>query len=136
MLVNDESGAAVTQDETLETETPKRGSRKLLVLSIAASLLVALGCFIALALVPKPEGPPLKDPIRSLLTGVGVLGIAAPLCLGGAALKRRFEASPYFEGKFIATVLSVFGFACFAAGLACIILGAYDWIMPLLESNP
>ncbi len=125
----------MTQDETIETAIPKRGSRKLFVLSIVAALLVALGCFIALALVPRPEGPPLKDPIRSLLTGVGVLGIAVPLCLGGIALKRRFEASPYYEGKFIATVLSVFGLACFAAGLACIILGGYDWIMRLLDSR-
>ena len=43
--------------------------------------------------------------------------------------KKRFASSPYYEGTFIATVLSVFGFVCLAAGLACIILGAYDLIM-------
>lgn len=103
-------------------------------LAIGVSLVVALTCFIVLAVLPAPEGPRLKDPLRSLLTGLGVLGVAAPLCITGFALKKRFASSPYFEGTFIATVLNVFGFACVAAGLACIIVGTYDWIMRFLDS--
>jgi hypothetical protein len=61
--------------------------------------------------------------------------VATPLCIAGFTLKKRFASSPYFEGTFIATVLSVFGFACLATGLACIILGAYDWIMRFIEST-
>jgi hypothetical protein len=108
---------------------PPRASR--LVLAIGASLVVALVCFVVLAVLPESKVARLKDPLRSVLTGIGVLGIASPLCIAGAVLKQRFAASPYFEGKFIATVLSVFGFACVAAGLACILLGIYDLLAPL-----
>ncbi|UCD50556.1 MAG: hypothetical protein JSW27_23895 [Phycisphaerales bacterium] len=125
----------MTEENTGNKKAKTRGSRKIIILSVVASLLLALACFIALALVPAPDGPPLKDPLRSLLTGLGVLGVAAPLCIAGFTLKKCFASSPYFEGKFIATVLNVFGFACFAAGLACIILGVYDWIVQFLESS-
>ena len=102
-----------------------------LVLAIGASLAISLVCFVALAVLPEPTGPRRKDPLRSILTGLGVLGVASPLCIGGAVLKQRFASSPYFEGNFIATVLSVFGFVCVAAGLACILLGVYDLLSPL-----
>jgi hypothetical protein len=125
----------VSQEKTTEKKSQSPGSRKVVVLSVGASLIFALTCFVVLAVLPTPEGPPLKDPLRSLLTGLGVLGVATPLCVAGYTLKRRFASSPYFEGTFIATVLNVFGFACFAAGLACIIVGAYDWIMRFLEST-
>ena len=109
----------------------KAPGAKKLALAIGASLAVALTCFVVLAILPEPKAARLKDPLRSVLTGLGVLGIASPLCIGGAVLKQRFAASPYFEGKFIATVLSVFGFACAAAGLACILLAIYDLLAPL-----
>ena len=124
----------MSQENELEKRSEKRPSRNVVVLSVAAPLMVALACFIALALLPTPEGPPLKDPVRSFLTGLGVLGVAAPLCIAGYALKKRFASSPYYEGNFIATVLNVFGFTCMAAGLACLIVGAYDWIMRFLDS--
>lgn len=125
----------MTEDNTGDGLTKTRSSRKIIIVSIALSFLLALACFIVLAVVPAPKGPPLKDPLRSLLTGLGVIGVATPLCIAGFSLKRRFASSPYFEGSFIATVLNVFGFACFAAGLACIIVGTYDWIMQFLESR-
>jgi hypothetical protein len=125
----------VSQEKTTERKSQSPGSPKIIILSIAASLLLALACFVILAVLPASDGPPLKDPLRSLLTGLGVLGVATPLCIAGFTLKKRFASSPYFEGTFIATVLSVFGFACLATGLACIILGAYDWIMRFIEST-
>jgi len=125
----------VTEEHTSDKGFKERGSLKTIILSVVASLLLALACFIVLALVPAPEGPPLKDPLRSLLTGLGVLGVAAPLCIAGFTLKKRFASSPYYEGGFIATVLNVFGFVCAAAGLACIILAAYDWITQFLEAR-
>lgn len=115
-----------TQRKRLKAPGVKR-----LALAMGASLAVALVCFVVLAILPEPKAARLKDPLRSVLTGLGVLGIASPLCLGGAVLKQRFGPSPYFEGKFIATVLNVFGFACAAAGLACILLGIYDLLSPL-----
>ena len=107
-----------------------------MVLAIGLSLIVALTCFIALALLPEPEGSRLKDPLRSFLTGLGVLGVATPLCLAGHALRKRFASSPYYEGGFIATVLSVFGFVTLAAGLACVFLGGYDLVMRFLDAAP
>lgn len=115
----------------MQQTSSKASGAKRLALGIGASFAVALVCFVVLAVLPEPKVARLKDPLRSILTGIGVLGIASPLCLGGAVLKQRFAVSPYFEGKFIATVLSVFGFACAAAGLACILLGIYDLLAPL-----
>ena len=125
----------MSQENELETKPEKRASRKILVLSDGVSLAFALTCFVILAVLPAPEGPRLKDPLRSLLTGLGVLGVSTPLCIAGFTLKKRFATSPYYEGTFIATVLNVFGFICLAAGLACIIVGAYDWISRFLEST-
>lgn len=126
----------MNQDNEIQTETRRRPARLVLALTIGASLIVALSCFIALAVMPEPEGSRLKDPVRSFLTGLGVLGVAAPLCLAGWTLKRKFASSPYYEGGFIATVLSLFGFVCLAAGLACILLGGYDLAMRLMDSTP
>ncbi len=123
----------MTDEAGVQAQNRRLSRSRRLVLAIGAALVVALVCFVVLAILPKPEGPRSKAPLRSFLTGVGVLGVAAPLCIGGSALKQRFASSPYFEGTFIATVLSVFGFVCLAAGLACIILGAYDLIAPLLS---
>ena len=109
---------------------------KLTLVAVGTSLLLAVVCFVIVTLLPLPEGGHrFKDPLRSLLTGLGVLGVATPLCIAGHALKKRSAASPYFEGTFIATVLWVFGFIGLAVGLACIILGGYDWITALLDSR-
>ncbi len=115
---------------TLKQKAKRSGARKL-VLGIGASLAVALICFVVLATLP--EAPRAKAPLRSFLTGLAVLGVAVPLCIGGSTLRHRFASSPYFEGTFIATVLSLFGYVGLAAGLACLILGAYDLVAPLLS---
>jgi len=126
----------MSQDNEIQTKPRRRSSWKILLLAVGVSLAVALACFIVLAVLPEPEGSRLKDPLRSFLTGLGVLGVAAPLCIAGFALKKRFASSPYFEGTFIATVLNLFGFVCLAAGLACIILGGYDLVVRFLGSAP
>ena len=107
-----------------------------MIASIGLPLVLALTCFITLAILPEPEGSRLKNPLRSFLTGLGVLGVATPLCMAGCKLRRRFASSPYYEGTFIATVLSLFGFITLAAGLACIILGGYDLLMRFLDATP
>ena len=122
-------------ENEIATEPRGRASKVAVVLGMALPLVVALTCFIVLAVLPAPDGPRLKDPLRSLLTGVGVLGVATPLCIAGWRLKQRFAMSPYYEGHFIATVLSVFGFVCLAAGLACVILGLYDLAMRYLDAG-
>jgi hypothetical protein len=105
---------------------------------IAAGLspLVAVVCFVIVAFLPVTEKARYEDPLRSILTGVGVLGIAAPFCVGGSVLKRRAASSPYFEGTFIGTAILLFGLVCLVAGLACIILGIYDLVMIFLAPRP
>ncbi len=126
----------MSQDNEIQTKPRRQASRMILFLAIGVSFVVALSCFIALAIMPEPEGSRLKDPLRSFLTGLGVLGVAAPLCIAGLTLKKKFASSPYYEGGFIATVLSLFGFVTLAAGLACILLGGYDLAMRLMDSTP
>jgi hypothetical protein len=110
---------------------PAPRGKKVTLAVVAISLLVAAVVFVVLALWSS-EGPGHKDPLRSFLAGLGVLGVAAPLCIAGQSLRKRFALSPYYEGTFIATVLSVFGFVCAAAGLACLILGVYDLVTRFL----
>jgi len=100
----------------------KRGT----LLAVGTALAVAVASFATLSLLPSPKGRLFEDPLRSLLTGLCVLGVATPLCISGSRLKKRFACSPYFEGAFIAAVLSVFGFLCAGVGLVCIGLGLYD----------
>jgi hypothetical protein len=105
--------------------------------SIVSGAAVGLGfvCFVVVSFLPPPKGQFLDDPIRCLLTGVGVIGVATPLCVAGAALKRKFSQSPYFEGAFIAGVLNLFGYLLVATGLVCIGFGLYDLIKPFLDKK-
>jgi hypothetical protein len=113
-------------------------SRKTKAIWIATGLspVLALVCFVIVALLPATDKPHFEDPIRSILTGIGVLGIAAPFCVGGYVLKQRAASSPYFEGTFIATAITLFGIVCLIAGLACIILGVYDLATMFVTPRP
>ena len=96
---------------------------------------VAVICFAVVAFLPPPKGPLFKDPLRSFLTGVGVAGVAYPLCALGSALKRKFALSPYFEGAFIAGVLNLAGYICVSVALVCIGFGIYDLVLMLVGSR-
>jgi hypothetical protein len=104
-----------------------------ILLAMGGALVVAVTCFVVVALLPAPSGPLFKDPLRSFLTGVGLAGVAFPLCAIGAALKRKFALSPYFEGTFIAGVLNLAGYICATVALVCIGFGVYELILWLLE---
>ncbi len=101
-------------------------------IALGSCPILAVICFIAVATLPATDKAHFQDPLRSLLTGLGVLGIAAPFCVGGYLLDRRAASSPYFEGRFIATAVMLFGAVCLVAGLACLILGIYDLVMLFL----
>jgi hypothetical protein len=105
--------------------------------SIVSGVAVGLGfaCFMVVSFLPPHKGQFLDDPIRCFLTGVGVIAVATPLCVAGAALKRKFSQSPYFEGAFIAGVLNLFGTVLVATGLVCIGFGLYDLIKPFLDKR-
>ncbi|MBP8303594.1 MAG: hypothetical protein KBE04_05645 [Phycisphaerae bacterium] len=104
-------------------------------IAVGMTLGVAAVCFTVLALLPPPKKSLLQDPLRSILTGVAVMGLACPLVIAGRQLKRRFAASPYYEGGFIAGVLSLFGYVVLSAGLACIGFGLYDVALLFLDTK-
>jgi hypothetical protein len=111
----------------------KRLSRRGLVVIIGLSLVLAVACFVVVAILPASEEPFFDSPLRSLLVGVGLLGAAAPLCIAGALLKRHAADSPYFEEGFIAGVLNVFGYLILAVGVACLALAAYALLHRMLD---
>jgi hypothetical protein len=104
--------------------------RRRTLLFIGGAVIVAVVCFVVVALQLASEDPYFESPLHSALTGVGLLGVGLPLCLVGAAFRRRSEGSPYFEEAFIAGVISLFGYVCVLFGLLCIGLGAYALLKP------
>ncbi len=127
----------MNQEAGVENKTAKVPSRaKAIWIAVGFCPVVTVICFAVLALLPATDKPHFQDPLRSILTGIAVLGIAAPFCVGGHLLRLRFAASPYFEGTFIATAIVLFGIVCLVAGLACIILGLYDLAMLFATPRP
>jgi hypothetical protein len=127
----------MSQENRVESKvTSVRTRTKMIWIAVGLCPVAAAICFVVLAFLPATDKPHFQDPLRSILTGIAVLGIAAPFCVGGRALRLRFAASPYFEGTFIATAISLFGLACLVAGLACIFLGIYDLAMVFLAPKP
>jgi hypothetical protein len=103
--------------------------RRGILVAMGVAVGIAVTCFAVVAFLPPPKGPLFKDPLRSFLTGVGVAGVAFPLCATGSALKRKFALSPYFEGAFIAGVLNLAGYICASVALVCIGFGVYDLVL-------
>jgi len=106
-------------------------SRTILI-AVGVALLVALVCFVLVAVLPPPKGPFFEAPLRSFLTGLGLLGVACPPLIVGLLLKKRAEASPYFEEGFIRAGFNLFGLVCFLLGLTCTGLSVYALIKRLL----
>ena len=109
--------------------------RKGILILIGVALGAAVICFGVVAVLPPPKEALFKDPLRSFLTGVGVAGVAYPLCALGSALSRKFALSPYFEGAFIAGVLNLAGYICAIVALVCAGFGVYDLVLWLLGSS-
>jgi hypothetical protein len=116
--------AAMDQSNTVRRPVPF--IRKSILALMALAVCVALGCFIAVAVLPTPEVALFKDPLRSFITGVGVLAVAYPLAVLGRAINRKSAGSPYFEGAFIAGAINLAALVCGGVGLACVGFGVYD----------
>ncbi len=125
----------MSEQNDIQHKSQKRFFGKRVLSVIGVALGVAVVCFALVAVLPPPHGPFVKAPLRSALTGLGLLGIACPLCLIGLLLKKRSATSPYFEEAFIATVVSVFGFVGLAVGLLCVALSIYALVNGLLGSE-
>jgi hypothetical protein len=115
-----------TMDQSNTVRRPQPFIRKSILAVMALAVCVALGCFIAVAVLPTPEVALFKDPLRSFITGVGVLAVAYPLAVLGRAINRKSAGSPYFEGAFIAGAINLAALVCGGVGLACVGFGVYD----------
>jgi hypothetical protein len=123
------------QTNDIQSNTPKKPSRKPLVAMIAFALIAAVACFTVVMLLPESDKPFFDSPLRSALAGVGLLGIAWPLLTAGSHLRRHAAGSPYFEEGFIAGVLTLFGFILLIVALVCITLAAYALIARQIDGN-
>lgn len=123
------------EDNIQQDERPVFANTKFLLISIGVAIVIATTCFIVVAILPKPEGPFYKAPLRSFLTGLGVLCVAFPPYVVGLVLKKRAAASPYFELSFIRTGFNIIALVCFSVGLTCIGLSAYALILRALGSG-
>ncbi|UCC96711.1 MAG: hypothetical protein JSW66_12805 [Phycisphaerales bacterium] len=114
------------------TERKIRLNRKAVLVAIAVAVGIAVVCFTVVALLPRPQGRFFDAPLRSFLTGLGLLAVATPPLIAGLLLKRRAETSPYFEEGFIRAVFNIFGFVCLVLGLICVGLSVWALLKRLL----
>lgn len=104
-------------------------SRRKILLINGFAVCVAIICFAVVAVWIDSKKPFFDAPLRSLLTGLGLLGLAIPPFTAGFMLQKKAAASPYFEEAFIRTGFHIIGFICFFVGLICIGLSIYALIM-------
>lgn len=114
---------------------PEPFLRKGVLIAMSVAVVVALTCFIVAAVLPSPNVAMFKDPLRSFLTGAGVLAVAYPLWSLGRAIQRKSAGSPYFEGAFIAGAINLAAFVCAGVGIACVGFGIYDLILWLMDTR-
>jgi hypothetical protein len=120
------------QADSVQSKMAKKPSVKAVVALIVIALLVAVACFTAVMLLGESDRPFFDSPLRSALSGVGLLGVACPLLVAGSRLRRHAARSPYFEEGFIAGVLSLFGFIVLLVGLLCLALAGYALVERVL----
>jgi hypothetical protein len=123
----------MSQENDSQVKVRKPFRKRTILIAVGVALLIALVCFILLAILPRPRGPFFEAPLRSFLTGLGLLGVACPPLIVGALLKKRAEASPYFEEGFIRAGFNLFGLVCLLVGLTCTGLSIYALIKRLVD---
>jgi len=122
-------------DQTNEVHQKRRLSARAIVAVVAAAIVTAVACFAVVAILPPSEKPFFDSPLRSALAGVGLLGVAVPLCIGALLLKRHSAGSPYFEEGFMAGVLNVFGFITLTVAVVCLALAGYALLVRFFASR-
>ena len=120
--------AMIEQDNTQE-KAPRGFSKIKILLINSLAVVIAAICFVVIAVWLPLEGPFFNVPLRSLLMGLGMLGLACPLFTAGFIFQKKAAASPYFEEGFIRTAFYIAGFVCFFVSLICIGLSIYALIM-------
>jgi uncharacterized membrane protein len=127
----------VDMDEQNNTqEKARRGFSKTRILLInSLAVVVAIICFVVIAIWLPLKGPFFDAPLRSFLTGLGLLGLACPPFTLGFIFQKKAALSPYYEEAFIRTGFYIVGFVCLIIGLICIGLSVYALIMRMFEEE-
>jgi len=125
----------MNQANDIQTNAPPKPSGRALVAKIVLSLVVAVTCFTVVMRLPESDEPFFDSPLRGILAGVGLLGVAWPLLTAGSRLRKHAAGSPYFEEGFIAGVLTFFGFILLILALLCLALAAYALIERLIVTR-
>jgi hypothetical protein len=123
---------AMDEQDSTEKKAQSGLSRKILLLINGLAVAVAIICFVVVAVWLESKKPFFDAPLRSLLTGLGLLGVAFPLFTAGFIFQKKAAASPYYEDAFIRTAFYIAGFVCFFVGLICIGLSIYALIMRMI----
>ena len=122
------------QDNT--QEKARRGfSKKMKLLINGLAVIVAIICFVVVAIWLQSKKPFFDAPLRSFLTGFGLLCLTIPFFTAGFIFQKKAAASPYFEDGFIRTAFYIAGFVCLFVGLTCIGLSIYALIMRAIEEE-
>jgi hypothetical protein len=115
------------QNGTHENSSHRR-SKKVILLINALAAVVAATCFVVIAIWLPLKGPFFDAPLRSFLTGLGLLGLSCPPFTIGFIFQKKAAVSPYYEEAFIRTGFYIVGFVCLIVGLICISLSIYALI--------
>ena len=111
-------------------EKARRGfSTKKILLINGLAVVVAIICFVVIAIWLPLEGPFFDVPLRSLLTGIALLGLACPPFTAGFIYQKKAATSPYYEDAFIRTGFYIIGFVCSIIGIICLGLSIYALVM-------
>jgi len=109
--------------------SPRRFSKKKILLINVLAVVIAIVCFVVIAVWLPLKGPFFDAPLRSLLMGLGLLSLACPPFTAGFIFQKKAALSPYYEEAFIRTGFYIVGFVCLIIGLICIGLSIYALIM-------
>ena len=114
-------------------EKTRRGfSTKKILLINGLAVLVAIICFVVIAIWLPLKGPFFDVPLRSFLTGLALLSLACPPFTAGFIFQKKAALSPYYEEAFIRTGFYIVGFVCSIIGIICLGLSIYALIMRVI----
>jgi hypothetical protein len=129
---------AISTGRKAGTALPRGFATKGVLLINALAVIVAAACFVVIAVWLPLKAPFFDAPLRSFLTGLGLLGLSCPPFTIGFIFQKKAAVSPYYEEGFIRTGFYIVGFVCLIVGLICIGLSAYALIMRMFleEEKP